>query len=166
MVCRNVLSRHFYTGNWAELNMGFSLWAMRWILWDFSRKERRKKKHQEHYSTGYKLLCYWQDRVCGSHCNKCAHTPTERLVLNPLKSYEWRSNCKVNRPRRKINLENCLNSCRPVSLSLRDHTGGRGWDECLLVLREQVHIAYTMATEGVLVLCLFPQPLFVLLSDF
>ena len=69
--------------------------------------------------------------------------PTERLVLNPLKSYEWRSNGKVNRPRRKINLENCLNSCRPVSLSLRDHTDGRGWDECLLVLRGQVHRLYS-----------------------
>lgn len=89
-----------------------------------------------------KLLCYWQDQVCSSHCYKHTQTPTERLVLNPLKSYEWRSNGKVNRPRRKINLENCLNSCRPVSLSLRDHTEGRGWDECLLVLRGQVHSLY------------------------
>ncbi len=93
-------------------------------------------------TSGYKVLCVWQDKVCSSHCCRHTKTPTERLVLNPLKSYEWRSNSKVNRPRRKINLENCLNSCRPLLLSLRDHTDGRGRDECLLVLRGQVHSLY------------------------
>lgn len=91
-------------------------------------------------SAGHKLVSLTRP---SSHCYKLIQTPTERLVLNPMKRYELHSNGKVNHPRRKINLENCLNSCRPVSLSLRDHTEGRGWDECLLVLRGQVHSLYS-----------------------
>lgn len=92
-------------------------------------------------------------------------TSTEELVLNPLQSYEWRSNGKVNRPRRKINLENCLNSCRPVSLSLRDQTEGGDEMNVSLCLGGKC-IAYTAASEGLLILSVFHQRLLLLLSAF
>lgn len=103
-----------------------------------------------------------QHELCVSSVTQ---TSTEELVLNPLQSYEWRSNGKVNRPRRKINLENCLNSCRPVSLSLRDQTEGGDEMNVSLCLGGKC-IAYTAASEGLLILSVFHQRLLLLLSAF
>lgn len=81
---------------------------------------------------------------------RCARAPTGRLASDPLKSWERRS---VNHPRRKVNLENCWSSCRPVSLSLRDQTEGGSQMKVSLSLHSGLRADYCSLSQRLLPLC-------------
>lgn len=74
---------------------------------------------------GLVFVCYL-DWLLSVWTLSCRHIPSG---LNPLHSYAWHANSQANCPWRKINLENWLNSYRPVWKSLRDQRG-----VCLRVL--------------------------------